>query len=97
MEHVDFKGIFDRIWKQNIKADPMQRIWLRLKMLKRDLKGLNTYMASYKHQLNHARHKLEVIQTQLMVHHLDQDLIEQERGALAEAEKWSNIEEQVLK
>lgn len=97
MENAEFKKIVNRVWEQNIQAEPMHKVWQRLKMLKGDLKELNAYMASYKQHLNHARHKLEVIQTKLMVQHLDQDLIEQERRALAEVEKWSNIEEQVLK
>ncbi|OIT22079.1 hypothetical protein A4A49_65011 [Nicotiana attenuata] len=97
MEHSDFKGIVEKVWRQDVKAEPMQRIWLKLKMLNMDLKDLNTYMASYKYQLNQARHKLEVIQNQLMTHPLDRQLINQERLALAETEKWSNIEEQVLK
>lgn len=96
MEHADFKGIVKRVWEQDVKAEPMKRIWMKLKMLKRDLKDLNTYMASYKHQLNQARHKLEIIQNELMIHHLDQNLIDQERLALAKTKKWSNIEEHVL-
>ncbi|XP_070030161.1 uncharacterized protein [Nicotiana sylvestris] len=88
MEHLEFKGIVERVWKQDVKAEPMQRIWLKLKMLKVDLKDLNTYMDSYKYQLNQARYKLEIIQNQLMAHPLDQNLIDQERLALAETEKW---------
>uniref|UniRef100_A0A1S3YJW7 Uncharacterized protein n=1 Tax=Nicotiana tabacum TaxID=4097 RepID=A0A1S3YJW7_TOBAC len=97
MENAEFKKIVNRVWEQNIQAEPMHKVWQILKMLKGDLKELNAYMTSYKQHLNHARHKLEVIQTKLMVQHLDQDLIEQERRALAEVEKWSNIEEQVHK
>ncbi|XP_075074605.1 uncharacterized protein LOC142162181 [Nicotiana tabacum] len=84
MENAEFKKIVNRVWEQNIQAEPMHKVWQRLKILKGDLKELNAYMVSYKQHLNHARHKFEVIQTKLMVQHLDQDLIEQERRALAE-------------
>ncbi|OIT33042.1 hypothetical protein A4A49_12963 [Nicotiana attenuata] len=88
---------YNHIEAEFLNPEDVQRIWLKLKMLKMDLKDLNTYMASYKYQLNQARHKLEIIQNQLMTHPLDQNLIDQERLALAETEKWSNVEEQVPK
>lgn len=75
------------------KEGPMHRVWSKLKGLKADLKELNTYMASYKLQLNKARHRLEVIQSELKNQHMDQRLIDQEKMALMEVEKWSSIEE----
>ncbi|XP_019244265.1 PREDICTED: uncharacterized protein LOC109224132 [Nicotiana attenuata] len=53
-------------------------------------------MASYQQKLNQAKQKLELAQYYLSLQPLCQDYIEQEREALLEVEKWSNVEEQVL-
>ncbi|XP_060195114.1 uncharacterized protein LOC132624337 [Lycium barbarum] len=54
-------------------------------------------MAAYEQKLNHARQALEITQAKLCLQPLDQQLLEQEKGILADVEKWSNVEEQVLR
>ncbi|XP_075074369.1 uncharacterized protein LOC142161975 [Nicotiana tabacum] len=96
MDHADFAGIVEKVWNQKVNGGNMHRVWNKLKDLKTELKELNTYMASYRLQLNKARQKLEAIQSELKHKHMDQRLIDQEKIALMEVEKWSSIEEQIL-
>ncbi|XP_070007223.1 uncharacterized protein [Nicotiana sylvestris] len=72
------QSIVEKVWNQEVNGGNMHRVWNKLKDLKTELKELNTYMTSYRLQLNKAR------------------LIDQEKMALMEVEKWSNIEEQIL-
>lgn len=55
MDHADFAGIVEKVWNQEVNGGNMHRVWNKLKDLKTELKELNTYMASYKLQLNKAR------------------------------------------
>ncbi|KAH0761346.1 hypothetical protein KY290_017419 [Solanum tuberosum] len=72
-------------------------IWDKLKQLKGELKGINAYMASYAKQLNQARQQLERVQGQIFMQLFDQALFDQEKVLLAEIQKWSLIEEKVLR
>ncbi|XP_070015914.1 uncharacterized protein [Nicotiana sylvestris] len=53
-------------------------------------KELNTYMASYRLQLNKTRQKLEAIQSELKHKHMDQRLIDQEKMAMMELKLRTN-------
>ncbi|XP_049402176.1 uncharacterized protein LOC125865921 [Solanum stenotomum] len=54
-------------------------------------------MASYKQKLNVLREQLDILQTNLQTSNLDQSIIEQEKKILIDIEKWSNIEELVIR
>ncbi|XP_075096574.1 uncharacterized protein LOC142174641 [Nicotiana tabacum] len=82
MDHADFAGIVEKVWNQEVNGGNMHRVWNKLKDLKTELKELNTYMASYRLQLNKSRQKLEAIQSELKHKHMDQRLIDQEKMAL---------------
>lgn len=61
------------------------------------MKDINTYMASYKQKLSLAKEKLDIIQGQIQGQLFSQILFDQDKQLLLEVQKWSNIEEKVLK
>lgn len=61
------------------------------------LKDINSYLASYIQKLCLARERLDVIQTQIRGQVLNAELYIEERKIILEIEKWSSIEEQVLR
>lgn len=75
----------------------MSIIWQKLKIIKNEAKGLNKSMAAYEQKLNQARKSLECIQEALVITPFDQMLIEQEKQSISELEKWSIIEERILR
>ncbi|XP_070032114.1 uncharacterized protein LOC142168111 [Nicotiana tabacum] len=97
MDHQDFSPLVNRVWKQQEKGDHMSLIWKKLKRIKDEAKGLNKSMAGYEQRLNQARHSLECVQVALVINPFDQMLIEQEKQNISELEKWSIIEERILR
>ncbi|XP_019238759.1 PREDICTED: uncharacterized protein LOC109218817 [Nicotiana attenuata] len=97
MEHKEFQTMVDTIWKRKLGNDPMDNIWQNLQQLKTETKGLNREMTSYEIRLNQIRQQLEYTQINLKLDPFNQDLIEKEKQTLQELEKWSIIEERVLK
>ncbi|XP_019264805.1 PREDICTED: uncharacterized protein LOC109242395 [Nicotiana attenuata] len=97
MELPQFQNIMQQVWKQHYEGAPMQQIWSKLKNMKEQLKEVNAYMASYKQRLEQAREKLDIIQTQIKQNPLSQSLFNEEKITLDETEKWSNMEEQVMR
>ncbi|XP_070028655.1 uncharacterized protein [Nicotiana sylvestris] len=97
LHHPDFAGILKKVWAQDYKDIGMSRTWQKLKRLKEALRELNTYMTSYQQKLNQAKQELELAQYNISLQPLCQIYIEQEKEALIEVEKWSNVEEQVLR
>ncbi|KAK6786918.1 hypothetical protein RDI58_015443 [Solanum bulbocastanum] len=73
----------------------MSQLWSKLKALKRGLKDLNTYLASYSQKLQTARQSSEIVQSQMVTQPLNSVLIEQESVLLNDIRKWSLVEEQV--
>ncbi|XP_019225943.1 PREDICTED: uncharacterized protein LOC109207468 [Nicotiana attenuata] len=83
MELPQFQNIMQQVWKQHYEGAPMQQIWSKLKNMKE--------------QLKEEREKLDIIQTQIKQNPLSQSLFNEEKITLAEIEKWSNVEEQVMR
>lgn len=54
-------------------------------------------MASYRQKLSLSREKLEIIQGQIQGQLFSHILFDQENQLLIEVQKWSNIDEQVLR
>ncbi|XP_019258680.1 PREDICTED: uncharacterized protein LOC109236894 [Nicotiana attenuata] len=96
MDHPQFQTVIQQVWDEEHEGAPMQQIWCKLKNLKKQLKGINAYMASYKQKLEQAREKLDIMQSQMRQNTLAQSLINEEKEVLGEKEKWSTVEEQVL-
>ncbi|XP_059310969.1 uncharacterized protein LOC132062413 [Lycium ferocissimum] len=97
MEHPGFHDTLLAVWQQGNGSHTMVSIWRKLKEMKVQLKHINAYMASYSQKLRLAREKLEIIQGQLQDNLECTVLIEEERKLLQEIEKWSMVEEQVLR
>ncbi|XP_019248742.1 PREDICTED: uncharacterized protein LOC109228008 [Nicotiana attenuata] len=97
MEHKDFRPMVDRIWQQQNEMDPMTSIWQKLHKLKNESKGLNKEMANYEQRLTTIRQRLECIQANMVHDPFNQMLIEQEKQTMHELEKWSIIEERILR
>lgn len=97
MEDPQFKNILQQVWSQGGHGTPMQQIWHKLKEMKQQLKDLNRYMASYQQKLIQAREKLDIIQSQLRSNPGSIQLFNEEKEAILNIEKWSNVEEQVLR
>ncbi|XP_019237091.1 PREDICTED: uncharacterized protein LOC109217306 [Nicotiana attenuata] len=97
MELPQFQSIIQQVWKQYYEGAPMQQIWSKLKNMKEQLKEVNAYMASYKQRLEQAREKLDIIQSQIKQKPMSQTLFNEEKITLDEIEKWSNVEEQVMR
>ncbi|XP_019238885.1 PREDICTED: uncharacterized protein LOC109218942 [Nicotiana attenuata] len=90
-------SIIQQVWNQCYDGAPMQQIWCKLKNMNEQLKEINAYMASYKQSLEQAREKLDIIQSQIKQDPLAHALFNEEKAALDEIEKWSNVEEQVMR
>ncbi|XP_016495240.2 uncharacterized protein LOC107814346 [Nicotiana tabacum] len=50
MDHKDFNPMVNKVWEQQERHDPMALIWLKLKRLKDEAKGLHKTMTSYEKQ-----------------------------------------------
>ncbi|KAH0686276.1 hypothetical protein KY289_017034 [Solanum tuberosum] len=78
-------------------TDPMENLWRKLRMLKSPLKDLNKEeFKGIEMKLSKARMDLQQVQDQLTRNGSD-TLILLEKKILQDLEKWSNIEESVLK
>ncbi|XP_019250991.1 PREDICTED: uncharacterized protein LOC109229898 [Nicotiana attenuata] len=97
MEHKEFQSMVDKVWKQKLGNDPTDNIWQKLQQLKTMTKGLNREMTSYEKRLSQIRQQLEYTQINLKFDPFNQDLIEKEKQTFQELEKWSIIEERVLR
>lgn len=60
-------------------------------------KVLNIYFASHKQHLSEAREELEIIQDQQKDQVLDANLCDEEKKLLQDIEKWSTVEEILLR
>lgn len=97
MDLPQFQSIIQQVWQQNHTGTPMQQVWCKLKVMKVQLQASNAYMTSYKQKLEQARERLAIVQDQIQQDPLAQNLFDLEKDTLADIEKWSNIEEQVLR
>ncbi|XP_075081014.1 uncharacterized protein LOC142166239 [Nicotiana tabacum] len=97
MDHKDFTPMVNRVWQQQERQDPMTLIWMKLKRLKDEAKGLNKTMARYEQRLIQIRQSLECVQAALVIDPFNQLLIEQEKQNMSDLEKWSTIEERILR
>ncbi|XP_019224481.1 PREDICTED: uncharacterized protein LOC109206146 [Nicotiana attenuata] len=89
--------IVQEVWEQNVTKWRMQNIWLKLKTLKARLKTLNNEECrSIAYKIDRARGEPQEIQERIITNYTD-GLLEQEKNALHQMEKWSLIQESVLK
>lgn len=95
--HQDFKKIVEDGWHKNYYRDPMQNVWRKLKMLRSNLRQLNN--AEFKNisqKVEKARSDLKEIQRCIQQQYSD-NLLNAEKQALQNLERWATIEEAVFK
>ncbi|XP_059298114.1 uncharacterized protein LOC132050769 [Lycium ferocissimum] len=96
-EHKQFLAIVEAAWCKKTNANKMRNIWAKLKDLKPKLKQLNN--AEYRNItqiLDKARFDLINIQKQIQLCYTD-SLQNQEKTTMQELEKWSLIEESIMR
>ncbi|XP_016497543.1 uncharacterized protein LOC107816354 [Nicotiana tabacum] len=80
------------------KGNAILKVWNKLKMLKGDLKQLNSQeFSNIEHKIQAAKTKLEGIQAQMLGSGTGNETIAQEKAAKLELAKWLEVEESVLK
>ncbi|XP_060190791.1 uncharacterized protein LOC132620097 [Lycium barbarum] len=96
-EHDQFLSILQEVWMHPVGQTGMKKIWQKLKTLKPRLKDLNVKeFKGVRHNIDKARLELKTVQTQLGSQCTD-ELIAKEKQLLLNLEKWSLIEESILK
>ncbi|XP_049406058.1 uncharacterized protein LOC125869643 [Solanum stenotomum] len=96
-DHANFIPIVTRNWTRRTAGGNMKHVWYNLKKLKAEFKQLND--DEFKHigqKVIACRNELEMIQTEMRSDHSNY-LIMKEKEVLLNLEKWSMIEESVLK
>lgn len=97
MQHHQFQNSVQQVWHWPIRGGPMTVLWERLKKLKLDDKELNTYMTSYAQKIFQDRQQLEILHAQITSQLNNQSLFDQEKTILSNIQRWSLVEEQVLR
>ncbi|XP_060212045.1 uncharacterized protein LOC132639621 [Lycium barbarum] len=96
-DHRDFSGIVEKVWRHKLDQWTMKNIWLKLKSLRPKLKRLNhEEFRRVTQNIEQARIDLRHAQTQLARQYSD-PLFAIEKEAQLRLEKWSTIEESILK
>ncbi|XP_059310368.1 uncharacterized protein LOC132061610 [Lycium ferocissimum] len=96
-EHAKFPQILKEVWMHPVGQAGMKKVWQRLKTLKPLLKDLNIKeFKGVRHNIEQARLNSKIVQAQLNAQCTD-GLIAQEKELLFNLEKWSLIEESILK
>ncbi|XP_070014564.1 uncharacterized protein [Nicotiana sylvestris] len=96
-DHESFISIIERIWNQSFAEGKMKKIWIKLKRLRPLFRTLNTeHYRTISMKIEQARTTLEEVQQKIITAYND-NLIEEEKSLLQNLEKWSLIEESVLR
>ncbi|XP_019236893.1 PREDICTED: uncharacterized protein LOC109217117 [Nicotiana attenuata] len=97
-DYTDFLKVVANTWCETTGKQHMHDIWWKLKAMKKELKQLNhTELRNVGERIEFYRQKLQDIQTQ-RGHHTQPDLLfEEEKEVKVELEKWSLVEESILK
>nr|XP_016457612.1 PREDICTED: uncharacterized protein LOC107781428 [Nicotiana tabacum] len=97
VDHESFIPIVGRVWNQSFTEDKMKNIWIKLKRLRPLFRTLNTgHYRTISMKIEQARTTLEEVQQKIIIAYND-NLIEEEKSLLQNLEKWSTIEESVLR
>ncbi|XP_019234330.1 PREDICTED: uncharacterized protein LOC109214833 [Nicotiana attenuata] len=96
-DHEKFQAVVKKVWKQKFSKWKMKDIWMKPKALKPLFKQLNNEeFRNITQRIDKERNELVMIQKQLTSKWSD-DLMEQERTTMQNLEKWSMIEENIMK
>nr|XP_009767270.1 PREDICTED: uncharacterized protein LOC104218471 [Nicotiana sylvestris] len=95
--HEEFDTIVGTLWRRKEANDQMENIWKKLKALKPLFKSLNiTEYKGIAERIDNARADLIQVQEEMRLRYSDSMLL-QEKTILQNLEKWSLIEESILK
>lgn len=97
-DHAEFKVVIKKAWEINTSGPLMMKVWRKLKIAKQGLKVLNS--KDYKlvgRKVNELREKLGEIQNCMRDHRQYQNMFDEEKLIKEQVEKWSNIEENMLR
>ncbi|KAL6505387.1 hypothetical protein OROGR_025204 [Orobanche gracilis] len=96
-DHPSFDEIIRQSWSTDIEGTKMYRVWMKLKKVRENLRGLTRYFSFAEHQVISLRNEVEVKQSALMLDPLNQSLFQDVKFVQSEYEKWSKVEENILK
>ncbi|XP_060170346.1 uncharacterized protein LOC132601264 [Lycium barbarum] len=97
VDHENFLQIVSDNWQVDKATNRMQNVWLKLKVLQPALRLLNTQEFKFiRQKIDQTKEELVVLQEEL-AKQADANLIQQEKKALLNLEKWSLIEGSALK
>ncbi|KAH0724740.1 hypothetical protein KY284_000605 [Solanum tuberosum] len=97
VDHKEFIPIVERVWTKKLDNWRMKNVWRKLKSLKPLFRKLNnTEYRGLTQKIEKARIDLRNIQGQLAQHNTDQ-MIDLNKETLQQLEKWSLMEESILK
>ncbi|XP_070029227.1 uncharacterized protein [Nicotiana sylvestris] len=96
-DHDIFISIVERVWNQSYTMGKMKNIWVKLKELRPLFRTLNTeHFRTITMKIEHIKISLEEVQQKINTTYNDFP-IEEEKRLLQNLEKWSLIEESVLR
>ncbi|XP_019240016.1 PREDICTED: uncharacterized protein LOC109220010 [Nicotiana attenuata] len=96
-EHAQFLEIVEAHWKKQLDNDPTQNVWNKLKAMRSAFRQLNQkeFQATTE-KIDRASEELQKIQVAMGANY-DDTLVPKEKEALMQLEKWSMVEESILK
>lgn len=87
----------EHTWRGQSSAEPMENIWKKLKKLKEPLKALNrNEYKGIEQKISKVREEVKQLQDQLRRNYTDTAAV-LEKEQIQELEKWSSIEESILR
>lgn len=96
-DHNKFYDIVKAAWKKNFTSNKLDNIWAKLKAPKLEFKHLNNeYFRNTTQNIEKARLDLARVQRQMQTRYSDQ-LLTQEKCILQNLEKWSLVEENIMR
>ncbi|XP_060217285.1 uncharacterized protein LOC132644699 [Lycium barbarum] len=100
-DHEEFLHTVGAIWGTQMQGNAMYRVWQNLKLCKEPLKKLmHNRVGSIDRRVQEARERLQVTQTQVtqkMQLGAHPEVVQQEKEALADLQRWSELQEKILK
>ncbi|XP_075074577.1 uncharacterized protein LOC142162154 [Nicotiana tabacum] len=97
-DHHEFLQIVERTWNTPVQGIPMERLWLKLKMMKQQMKMLNaTNFSKVDVRVQIARQQLTELQEQMRDSLPAHELYIKEKELKENLEKWILVEESILR
>nr|QIA97950.1 hypothetical protein AP_R.00g000460-v1.0.a3 [Amaranthus palmeri] len=96
-DHKDFLKVVDEAWQIEVRGDGLQKLWHKMKNVKRGLKQLhNKDFAGVKDKIMHWEQQLQKTQTDLQSNPTSEELHHREKEISSIVHKWRKIEDKAL-